>query len=271
MKKTAIANKHTSSYIKAYEDIELLKHDDLRPVRMELETLKPEIYFRKKGVTETIVCFGSARIAEEDEAKAKLADAQKKLAKKPKDITLQHKVKAAQGLLSLSKYYDEARLFAKLVVDNAGDRFSIVTGGGPGIMEAANRGAYENGGRSIGLNITLPHEQEPNPYITQNLAFLFHYFAIRKLHFVLRARAFVVFPGGFGTFDELFEILTLIQTGKKKNIPVILVGKEFWTTVLNVDALAKYGVISMDDKHLCPIVDTAKEAWNIIAKFYDLK
>lgn len=270
MKKTAKASKHHSSYIKAYEDIELLKHDDLRPVRMELETLKPEIYFRKKGVTETIVCFGSARIAEEDEAKAKLADAQKKLAKKPKDITLQHKVKAAQGLLSLSKYYDEARLFAKLVVDNAGDRFSIVTGGGPGIMEAANRGAYENGGRSIGLNITLPHEQEPNPYITQNLAFLFHYFAIRKLHFVLRARAFVVFPGGFGTFDELFEILTLIQTGKKKNIPVILVGKEFWNSVFNVDALAKYGVISMDDKHLCPIVDTAKEAWNIIAKFYDL-
>lgn len=271
MKKTAIANKHTSSYIKAYEDIELLKHDDLRPVRMELETLKPEIYFRKKGVTETIVCFGSARIAEEDEAKAKLADAQKKLAKKPKDVTLQHKVKAAQGLLSLSKYYDEARQFAKLVVDNAGDRFSIVTGGGPGIMEAANRGAYENGGRSIGLNITLPHEQEPNPYITQNLAFLFHYFAIRKLHFVLRARAFVVFPGGFGTFDELFEILTLIQTGKKKNIPVILVGKEFWNSVISVDALAKYGVISMDDRHLCPIVDSAKEAWNIIAKFYDLK
>jgi len=271
MKKTTKASKHHSSYIKAYEDIELLKHDDLRPVRMELETLKPEIYFRKKGVTETIVCFGSARIAEEDEAKAKLADAQKKLAKKPKDVTLQHKVKAAQGLLSLSKYYDEARQFAKLVVDNAGDRFSIVTGGGPGIMEAANRGAYENGGRSIGLNITLPHEQEPNPYITQNLAFLFHYFAIRKLHFVLRARAFVVFPGGFGTFDELFEILTLIQTGKKKNIPVILVGKEFWTTVFNVDALAKYGVISMEDKYLCPIVDTAKEAWNIIAKFYKLK
>ncbi len=270
MKKTKEISKHSSSYIKAYEDVELLKNDDLRPVRMELETLKPEIYFRKKGVTETIVCFGSARISETAVAKEKLADAQKKLAKKPKDITLQNKVKAAQGLLSLSKYYDEARLFTKLVVENAGERFSVVTGGGPGIMEAANRGAYENGGRSIGLNITLPHEQEPNPYITQNLAFLFHYFAIRKLHFVLRARAFVVFPGGFGTFDELFEILTLIQTSKKKKIPVVLVGKEFWTSVFNVDALAKYGVISMEDKHLCPIVDTAKEAWHIVAKFYDL-
>ena len=271
MKKTKEISKHSSSYIKAYEDIELLKNDDLRPVRMELETLKPEIYFRKKGVTETIVCFGSARLCETAAAKQKLAAAQKNLAKKPKDVTLQNKVKAAQGLLSLSKYYDEARQFAKWVVEKAGDRFSIVTGGGPGIMEAANRGAYENGGRSIGLNITLPHEQEPNPYITQNLAFSFHYFAIRKLHFVLRARAFVVFPGGFGTFDELFEILTLIQTGKKKRIPVILVGKEFWTSVLNVDALAKYGVIAMEDKNLCPIVDTAKEAWNIIAKFYKIQ
>ncbi len=271
MKKTTIASKHTSSYIKAYEDVELLRHDDLRPVRMELETLKPEVYFRKKGVTETIVCFGSARIDEKDVAEAKLAQAQKELAKHPKDTTLQHKVRTAQGLLSLSKYYDVARMFAKLVVEQAGDRFSIVTGGGPGIMEAANRGAYENGGRSIGLNITLPHEQEPNAYISQNLAFLFHYFAIRKLHFVLRARAFVVFPGGFGTFDELFEILTLIQTGKKRQIPVVLVGKEFWTSVLNVNALAKYGVISIEDQHLCPIVDTAKEAWDAIAKFYKIK
>ena len=270
MKKTQ-EKKHATSYIKAYEDVELLKHDDLRPVRMELETLKPEIYFRKKGVTDTIVCFGSARICEEKVAKEHLAAAQKVLAKKPKDKSLQAKVKVAHGLLSLSKYYDEAREFSKLVVDNAADRFSIVTGGGPGIMEAANRGAYENGGRSIGLNITLPHEQEPNPYITQNLAFLFHYFAIRKLHFVMRARAFVVFPGGFGTFDELFEILTLIQTGKKEHIPVILVGKEFWKTVINVEALAKYGVISAQDTDLCPIVDTAKEAWNIIAKFYKLK
>ena len=138
-------------------------------------------------------------------------------------------------------------------------------------MEAANRGAYENGGRSIGLNITLPHEQKPNPYITQNLAFLFHYFAIRKIHFVMRAQACVVFPGGFGTFDELFEILTLIQTAKKRHIPVVLVGKEFWSTVINVEALAKYGVIALEDTHLCPIVETAQEAWDIVAKFHKIK
>ena len=271
MKKNTKDIKHSTSYIKAYEDIPLLKHADLRPVRMELETLKPEIYFRHEGVTETIVCFGSARIAEAKPAKAKLAAAKKALAKKPKDISLQNKVKEAEGLLSLSKYYDEARRFAKLVVEKAGDRFAVVTGGGPGMMEAANRGAFENGGRSIGLNITLPHEQEPNPYISNNMAFLFHYFAIRKLHFVLRSRAFVVFPGGFGTFDELFEILTLIQTGKKSKIPVVLVGKEFWKAVINVEALAKYGVISTEDTHLCPIVDTAEEAWKIVAKFYKLK
>lgn len=271
MKKKASEIKHTSSYIKAYEDVELLKHDDLRPVRMELETLKPEIYFRKKGVTDTIICFGSARITEPSIAKENLQAAKKELAKNPKDRALRQKVKTAQGILSISKYYDEARNFAKMVVETAGDQFSIVTGGGPGIMEAANRGAYENGGRSIGLNITLPHEQKPNPYITQNLAFLFHYFAIRKIHFVMRAKACVVFPGGFGTFDELFEILTLIQTGKKTHIPVILVGKQFWSQVINVDALAKYGVISQADTHLCPIVDSAEEAWDIIAKFYKLK
>ncbi|MBR2082975.1 MAG: TIGR00730 family Rossman fold protein [Elusimicrobiaceae bacterium] len=271
MKKINPAKQHPTSYIKAYEDIPLLKHADLRPVRMELETLKPEIYFRKNGVTETIICFGSARIPQPKAAKAQLAAAQKLLAKKPKDKKLQEQVQIAQGHLKLSKYYDEAREFAKLVVKREGKRFSIVTGGGPGIMEAANRGAFENGGRSIGLNITLPHEQEPNPYISKNLAFLFHYFAIRKIHFVMRAKACVVFPGGFGTFDELFEILTLIQTGKKSHIPVILVGKEFWSQVINVKALASFGMISPKDTDLCPIVETAQEAWDIIAKYYKLK
>lgn len=271
MKKTTKPTQHTSSYIKAYEDIPLLKHADLRPVRMELETLKPEIYFRKAGVTETIICFGSARIQEPKAAKANLMALQKLLAKKPKDKKLQTQVKEAEGRLKLSKYYDEARKFAQTVVKHAGKQFSIVTGGGPGIMEAANRGAYEKGGRSIGLNITLPHEQMPNPYISPNLAFLFHYFAIRKLHFVMRAKACVVFPGGFGTFDELFEILTLIQTGKKHHIPVILVGKEFWSQVVNVQALASYGMIATKDTHLCPIVETAQEAWDIIAKFYKIK
>ena len=262
---------HESSYIKAYEDVHLLKHDYLRPVRMELEVLKPELYLKHFNINETIVCFGSARIAEEKQAKEKLAAAEKELAQHPQDKALQNKVAAAKGLLGLCKYYDEARKFAQLVVEHTGDRFAVVTGGGPGIMEAANRGAFEKGGKSIGLNITLPHEQRPNDYISPNMAFLFHYFAIRKIHFVMRAKACVVFPGGFGTFDELFEILTLIQTGKKSHIPVVLVGKEFWNKVVNVEALAAYGVIAQDDTHLCPIVDTAEEAWEIVAKACDVK
>ncbi|MBR4682861.1 MAG: TIGR00730 family Rossman fold protein [Elusimicrobiaceae bacterium] len=260
---------HESSYIKAYEDVQLLKHDVMRPIRMELEVLKPELYLQYFNIKETIVCFGSARVREEKVAKEQVEAAEKALAKNPQDKQLQNKVKEAKGLLGLSKYYDEARKFAKLVVKHAGKRFAVVTGGGPGLMEAANRGAFENGGTSIGLNITLPHEQCPNDYISPNLAFLFHYFAIRKLHFVMRAEAFVVFPGGFGTFDELFEILTLIQTGKKTRIPVVLVGKEFWNKVINVEALAAYGVIAHDD--ICPIVDTAEEAWKIIADCHKIK
>ena len=257
---------HESSYIKAYEDIQLLKHDIMRPVRMELEVLKPELYLKHFHIDETIICFGSARIREEEESKKRVATAEAALAKNPQDTTLQNKVKEAKGLLSLSKYYGMAREFAKIVVERGNNRFAVVTGGGPGMMEAANRGAFENGGKSIGLNITLPHEQRPNDYISPNLAFLFHYFAIRKIHFVMRAKACVVFPGGFGTFDELFEILTLIQTGKKTHIPVVLVGKEFWNKVINVEALANYGVITHNDTYLCPIVDTAEEAWAEVEK-----
>jgi len=270
MNSTDKNTQHESSYIKAYEDVQLLKHDIMRPVRMELEVLKTELYFKRLNINETIVCFGSARIREEKTAKENLAKAQEALSKNPQDQTLQQKVQEAKGLLSLSKYYGEARKFANLVVEKAGKRFAVVTGGGPGLMEAANRGAFEKGGTSIGLNITLPHEQHPNEYISPNLAFLFHYFAIRKLHFVMRAQAFVVFPGGFGTFDELFEILTLIQTGKKSRIPVVLVGKEFWHSVINVEQLAAYGVITHADAKACPIVDNAQEAWEEIAKFYHL-
>lgn len=271
MKKNPNVPEHASSYIKAYEDVHLLKHDFLRPVRMELEMLKPELYLKHHNITETIICFGSARIREEKIAKKQLAEAEKELAKHPKSKLLQNKVKSARGVLGLSKYYDEARKFAAMVAKKAGKRFAVVTGGGPGIMEAANRGAFENGGISIGLNITLPHEQRPNNYITENMAFLFHYFAIRKIHFVMRAQACVVFPGGFGTYDELFEILTLIQTGKKAHIPVVLVGKEFWNSVINVKALADFGVISPDDTSLCPIVDNAEEAWKIVAKACKIK
>ena len=262
---------HSNSYIKAYEDLKLLKHDIMRPVRMELETLKPEIYLRHFDVKETIVCFGSARVREEKDAQANIKKAEAELKKHPKNKKLQERLYELKGVARLSKYYDEARKFGKLVAKKAGKRFAIVTGGGPGLMEAANRGAFENKGRSVGMNITLPHEQEPNRYITPDLAFLFHYFAIRKLHLVLRSRACVVFPGGFGTFDELFEILTLVKTGKKEDIPIILVGKQFWKDVVNIDALASYGVISPEEARTCAVVETAEEAWDIIAKYYKIK
>lgn len=260
-----------SSYIKAYEDVDLLKADVMRPVRMQLEVLKPELYLKHFKVEETIVCFGSARVREEAEAQEKLTAAEKALAQNPDDKNLQNRVYEAKGLLRLSKYYQVARDFAKLVIEKAGDRFAIVTGGGPGLMEAANRGSFENGGRSIGFNITLPHEQRPNPYLSKNLAFLFHYFAIRKLHLVMRSKAVVVFPGGFGTFDELFEILTLVKTGKKQDIPIVLVGKEFWNNVVNIKALSSYGVISPEEAESCTFAETAEEAWDIIAKFYNIK
>lgn len=262
---------HTTSYLKAYEDIELLKQDVMRPIRMELEVLKPELYFQHFNIENTIVCFGSARIAEEKKAKKQVQEAREALAKNPTDSQLQEKLATAEGLASLSKYYEEARHFAQLVIEKSNNKLAVVTGGGPGMMEAANRGAFEKNGISIGLNITLPHEQRPNDYITPNLAFLFHYFAIRKIHFVMRSKAFVVFPGGFGTFDELFEILTLVQTGKKSRIPVILVGKQFWNEVINLNALARYGVISPKDALSVPIVETAEEAWEEIEKYYKNK
>jgi len=262
---------HDHSYIKAYEDVQLLKKDIMRPVRMELETLKPELYLQQQHIEETIVCFGSARVQETPDAEKRVAEAKKALEANPSDQNLQNRLYEAQGLLKLSKYYDEARKFANLVVERAGDRFAVVTGGGPGLMEAANRGAFEKNGKSVGFNITLPHEQKPNPYITKNLAFLFHYFAIRKLHLVMRSKAFVVFPGGFGTFDELFEVLTLVKTGKKQDVPIVLVGKQFWGDVVNIKGLASYGVISPEEAEACVIVETAEEAWNEIAKFYKIK
>ncbi|WP_428064903.1 TIGR00730 family Rossman fold protein [Candidatus Avelusimicrobium facis] len=270
-KQTVASIEHESSYIRAYEDIDLLNRPVMRPVRIELEVLKPELYLQALNITQSIVCFGSARVQPEKEAKAKVAQAKKNLAKNPKSKALQERLSEAEGLLSLSKYYEVGRELAKLVVKKGKNRFAVVTGGGPGLMEAANRGAFENGGKSVGFNVTLPHEQHPNPYISKNLAFLFHYFAIRKLHLVMRSRAFVVLPGGYGTFDELFEILTLIKTGKKEEIPVILVGREFWSSVVNFKALASYGVIDNDEARTCHIVDTAQEAWDIIAKFYKIK
>lgn len=271
MKNKQLTPEHQQSYIKAYQDIDLLNKGVMRPIRIQLEVLKPELYLQAQNVTQTIVCFGSARVEEVAPAQARVAAAAKELAAHPKSKALQEKLSEAEGLRSLSKYYEEARKFAALAIKKAKNRFAVVTGGGPGLMEASNRGAFEAKGTSIGLNITLPHEQKPNPYITPNMAFLFHYFAIRKLHLVMRAKAFVVFPGGYGTFDELFEILTLVKTGKKEEIPIILVGKEFWGKVVNIDALASYGVINAEEARTCQTVETAEEAWAIIAKFYKIK
>ena len=257
------------SYTKAYEDVNFLKTKEARSVRLQLELLKPELTLVKAGITEGIVCFGSARIKEEKDSLKRIKELKAELKKDPKNKKIQNRLKEAEGLHKLCKYYDYARQFARLAVEKSKKRFAIITGGGPGIMEAANRGAYESGGKSIGFNITLPMEQFPNKYITKGLAFLFHYFAIRKMHLVMRSKAVVVFPGGYGTFDEMFEILTLVQTGKKDKIPVILVGKEFWNSIFDINKIREYGVISTNDQfHL---VETPDKAWSIIAKQYKIK
>jgi len=250
------------SYTKAYQDLNFLKSDVARPVRLLLEMLKPQYMLHYSNVSNGVVCFGSARIKEKAPALARVKELEEKLKLSPKDPILKQALTEAKGLLKLSKYYNEARTFGRLVVEKSKKRLAVITGGGPGIMEAANRGASEAGGKSIGFNITLPHEQEPNPYISDNMAFCFHYFATY-------AEAVVVFPGGYGTFDEMFEILTLVQTGKHSEIPIILVGKDFWNDIFKFDKLLGYGVISHTDKY--SLVDTAEEAWKIIEKFYKNK
>ncbi len=253
------------SYTKAYQDLNFLRSDVARPVRLLLEMLKPQYMLHYSEVKDGVVCFGSARIQEKAPATARVKDLEEKLKKDPKNAALKQALSEAKGLLKLSKYYDEARKLGRLVIEKSKKRLAVITGGGPGIMEAANRGAMEAGGKSIGFNITLPHEQEPNPYISKNMAFCFHYFAVRKMNLVTYAEAVVVFPGGYGTFDEMFEILTLVQTGKHSEIPIILVGKEFWNSIFKFDTLLGYGVISHTDKYV--LVDTAEEAWAAIEKF----
>jgi hypothetical protein len=264
--------KHSPSYIRAYEDIEFIHREELRPVRLQLELLKPELVMNEHHIHSTIVVFGSARIPGPDDARRELEKAERELSRSPDDEVLKHRVRVAERLVHNSRYYGEARNFARVVSstcqENGRREFVIVTGGGPGIMEAANRGAFDVGAKSIGLNITLPHEQEPNPFVSPELCFLFHYFAIRKMHFLLRARALVVFPGGYGTFDELFETLTLIQNEKMQPVPIILFNREFWEKAINLDFLVDEGVISPGDKHLLEFVETADEAWQIILDHY---
>ncbi|MFN3970007.1 MAG: LOG family protein [Gemmobacter sp.] len=236
------AQTRAPAYRLAFTDDDFMLREELRPVRLQLELLKPQMVMDERGITSTIVLFGGARIPAPEKAET---------AKTP-------------DLAALSKYYDEARRFAKAMTERSMQSYGrenvIVTGGGPGVMEAGNRGAQEAGGQSIGLNIVLPHEQAPNAYVSPDLCFNFHYFAIRKMHFLMRAKAVCVFPGGFGTLDEMFESLTLIQTGRMKSIPFLLFGKEWWERIINWQALADCGTISADDLRLFRFVETAEEA-----------
>jgi uncharacterized protein (TIGR00730 family) len=262
------------SYRLAYKDIEFLTSSAMRPARMELEFLKPEVTFRAENILSTVVVFGSTRIWEPAAAQARLDEAQARLAETPDDWRRQRAVAQAQRLLARSHYYETAREFARLVAEDCSNTgkcdYVVMTGGGPGIMEAANRGAFDAGAKTIGLNISLPLEQQPNSFITPELCFQFHYFAIRKFHFLLRAMALVVFPGGYGTLDEMFEVLTLRQTGRMQHIPVILVGREYWQQAVNFQFLADEGTISDLDLDLFRYVETAAEAWQIIRKFHHL-
>jgi uncharacterized protein (TIGR00730 family) len=260
----------SSSYIPADRDTDFLQREELRSVRIGLELLKPELIQSEQGIRSTIVVFGSSRLQEPVAAQNRLRLAEEEASRTPDDETLRLKVAIAERQLALSKYYEVAREFGSLVsstcqVDGRCE-YVIVTGGGPGIMEAANRGAAEVQAKSIGLNITLPHEQHPNPYITPELCFQFRYFAIRKMHFLIRAKALVAFPGGFGTLDELFETLTLLQTGKTKDVIVVLVGRDFWERLINWQFLVDNGLVSHNDLRLFYYAETAQEAWDLIGR-----
>ena len=269
------ALKDSSSYRQAHLDPDFLGRTELRPVRLQLELLKPELIQQDEGVNSTIVVFGGTRIPDLPEAEKILQEAQAKLAAAPDDEDAQRAVRIAENVVKKAPYYDAARALGVKIssicqADDTCD-YVIVTGGGPGIMEAANRGAHDVGAKSIGLNITLPFEQEPNSYITPELCFEFKYFAIRKMHFLMRAKAMVAFPGGFGTMDELFEALTLIQTQRMDPIPVILFGRDYWDRLVNWQMFVEEGTISPRDLDLISYAETADEAWEIIRTFYENK
>ena len=264
----------SSSYELAFIDQKFLLREELRPVRLQLELLKPELIQRDEKVESTVVIFGSARIPEPMAAREKLNQLRSDLQHDPSNHELQRRVKVAEKIVQKSHYYEEARKLASIISERcqieARRNFVVTTGGGPGIMEAANRGAYDVNAKSIGMNIVLPLEQGPNPYITPELTFLFHYFAIRKMHFLIRAKALVVFPGGYGTLDELFEALTLIQTRKIKPMPILLFGREYWDRVINFDVMVEEGTIDPEDLRIFQFVETAEDAWLAITQFYEL-
>jgi hypothetical protein len=257
----------SASYKLAFQDPDFLLQDELRPVRLQLELLKPELILQEQHIESTVVIYGSARITDPETAETRLVSAQAEYSRSKDDPLAAKKVASARRTLENSRYYDEARKLGHLIASNTGkDQLVVVTGGGPGIMEAANRGAHEAGMPSIGMNIVLPHEQAPNPYITPDLNFQFHYFAVRKMHLLMRAKSLVAFPGGFGTLDELFETLTLIQTQKVQTIPVLLFGQAFWERIINFDALVEEGTIASKDLKLFEYVETAEDAWEKIAE-----
>ena len=262
------------SYRLAFADNDFLMQDELRHVRLQLEYLKPQLILEQNKIKATVVVFGSARFVSRQQAEQMVAEARAQLAQYPEALELQQKLKVAERQLKNSAYYEAAAEFSRIVTEHSQScpdtSLMIISGGGPGVMEAANKGAYQAGGQSIGLNIVLPHEQKPNPYITPQFCFRFHYFAIRKMHFLQRARALVAFPGGFGTLDELFETLTLLQTGKANTVPVILYDKNFWTRLINFDLLVEEGLIKAEDMQLIQFVDTPEQAWQAICHCYQL-
>jgi uncharacterized protein (TIGR00730 family) len=261
------------SYRQAEEDADFLNRGDTRGPRLQIDYLKAEILLEQHAIRNTIVVFGSTRIRESAPAQRNVDALRAAQATDPTNMEIVQRVRIAERIHAKSHYYDVAREFGRLVgkSDQGSEKYDLVvmTGGGPGIMEAANRGAYDVGARSIGLNIRLPHEQYPNPYITPDLCFCFHYFALRKLHFLLRAKALVAFPGGYGTFDELFETLTLVQTRTIKPVPVVLVGEQYWRQALNVDFMVDEGVIDPEDRDLFWFAETAQEIWDGILQWYE--
>lgn len=267
------SEKTHDTYRLAYSDDGFLLRDDLQAVRLQLEWLKPDILQEEQGIESTVVIFGGARFCEPDKANIKLEEATQALALSPDDAQLIAAHRKAKTLVKNSRYYDDAHRLSKKItrksLENGGNEYVIVTGGGPGVMEAANRGAFDLGGKSIGLNIVLPFEQVPNQYITPELCFQFHYFALRKMHFLKRAVALIAYPGGFGTLDELFETLTLIQTKKIKPLPVVLIGKEYWNRLIDFDFLVEEGAITEADLTLFKIVDHAEDAWDVLKGSWD--
>ena len=266
------------AYRLSYEDADFLLRDELRGTRLQLEFLKPDLLMHDRGIAATVVVFGSARIVSPEDAATRLAKAEQSAADNPGDPGAAARLKTARSLAGKSRYYDEARRLGQLISTVEDEKTTddscilqhdagsvvVVTGGGPGIMEAANRGAHDMDTENIGLNIVLPFEQAPNPYITPHLCFNFHYFAIRKMHFLLRAIALVVFPGGYGTLDEMFEVLTLIQTKKIKPMPVLLFCREYWEKIVDFQAMVDEGVIAPADIEIFRFVETADEAWEIL-------